>query len=239
MPVALASLLSAAPLDSGGALAGRLLLAAALGALVGLEREVRGHEAGLRTCLLVCVGSALVMIVSVRMAAEPWAPAGDYRITIDPARIAYGVMAGVGFLGAGTILHSGGTVRGLTTAAALWCVAAIGLASGLGFVTAAGATTGIVLVALTALNALERHIPQAEHYVVTMRAAYAPGRLHEARRFLRDHGVRVRAAGLRRIDENGMELRLGIVCGGAADLTRLERAVEESETFSLAGIEPG
>src|ERR1051326_5466511 len=87
----------------------RLLMAMVAGGLVGLERELRGRQAGFRTNLLVCLGSALVMIVSISFASHPWNPQGpNVNINIDPARIAYGVMTGIGFLGAGTLLKSGG-----------------------------------------------------------------------------------------------------------------------------------
>lgn len=99
-----------------------LLLAALLGAIVGLEREVSGHPAGLRTHILVAVGSALAAIVSVSMAAA-WQPA-------DPGRIAAQVVTGVGFLGAGAIIREGAGVRGLTTAASIWTTAMVGMAAG-------------------------------------------------------------------------------------------------------------
>src|SRR5439155_4519930 len=92
----------------------RLLLAAVAGGLVGLERELRGRQAGFRTNLLVCMGSALTMLVSIHFALRPWQSQVGININIDPARIAYGVMTGVGFLGAGTILQQGGAIRGLT-----------------------------------------------------------------------------------------------------------------------------
>src|SRR5687767_2930095 len=111
-----------------------LLLAAFVGGMVGLERELRGRVAGFRTNILVAVGSALVMIVSNRVAFHDWTPppGQNVEIQIDPARIAYGVMGGVGFLGAGIIVQHRGNVRGLTTAAGIWCVAALGLSAGLG-----------------------------------------------------------------------------------------------------------
>src|SRR3954471_8155702 len=97
----------------------RLLLAATAGGLIGIERELRGRQAGFRTNLLVCLGSALVMIVSVNFAIHRWQAQSanqGININIDPARIAYGVMTGVGFLGAGTIVQHRGSIRGLTTA---------------------------------------------------------------------------------------------------------------------------
>src|SRR4051812_38729575 len=94
----------------------RLILAAIAGGLVGLERELRGRQAGFRTNLLVCLGSCLTMLVPPPLATHAWAAQGPgINISIDPSRIAYGVMTGVGFLGAGAILRNEGAVRGLTT----------------------------------------------------------------------------------------------------------------------------
>src|SRR5438094_10626683 len=89
----------------------RLLLSAVAGGLIGLERELRGRQAGFRTNLLVCLGSALVMLVSVSFASKDWPHRSGVNINIDPARIAYGVMTGVGILGAGTIVQARGAVR--------------------------------------------------------------------------------------------------------------------------------
>ena len=105
--------------------AARLLLAAFLGALVGLERELHDHPAGMRTHLLVSLGSAGFTVLSIAMAQGPGA---------DPTRIAAQIVSGIGFLGAGAILKEGATIRGLTTAASLWSVAAVGMAAGAGAV---------------------------------------------------------------------------------------------------------
>src|SRR5688500_19181497 len=120
----------------------RLMLAAFLGGMVGLEREIEGHEAGFRTFMLVCAGSALAMIVSLSFSSDEWVrEAGPgalprvgerYQITVDPARIAYSVMTGVGFLGAGTIIQRRNRVQGLTTAAGIWGIAALGFVAGVG-----------------------------------------------------------------------------------------------------------
>lgn len=132
----------------------RLSLAAFLGALIGLERERKNWAAGLRTHMLVCVGSCLVMIVS---AFGFYDVLETNHINLDPSRIAAQVISGIGFIGAGSILFlKQGTVRGLTTAAGLWTVAAIGLATGGGLYFAAGATTIIALIILWALQPLEK-----------------------------------------------------------------------------------
>ena len=112
-----------APLE----LATRLVVAAALGSVIGLERERKSWSAGLRTHMLVALGSALVMIVSTYGFDEVL---GNEHVALDPSRMAAQVVSGIGFLGAGAILLHGEIVRGLTTAASLWAVAAIGLAVG-------------------------------------------------------------------------------------------------------------
>ncbi len=117
----------------------RLLLAAGLGAAIGYQREKAGKPAGLRTHILICIGAALFTIAS----------SYGFGVLADPSRIAAGVVVGVGFLGAGAIIRRGeGIVEGLTTAATIWAVAAIGLAAGAGLYLASGVATAITLVVL-------------------------------------------------------------------------------------------
>lgn len=130
----------------------RLALAAALGGLIGLEREASGKPAGFRTNLLICVGAALITEVSVYIARDVELP-GEFRA--DPGRVAAQIVSGVGFLGAGTILRSRGSVTGLTTAATLWVVAAIGIATGAAAYVLAVASTLLVLLALVLLGRFE------------------------------------------------------------------------------------
>lgn len=131
----------------------RLFLASLFGALIGLERERKEWTAGLRTHMMVCVGSCLIMIVSAFGFSDIL---GTAHVDLDPSRIAAQVISGIGFIGAGTILFvKQGTVHGLTTAAGLWTVAAIGLATGGGLYFAAGATASIALIILLVLKPLE------------------------------------------------------------------------------------
>lgn len=130
----------------------RLLMAAALGSVIGFERERLSWAAGLRTHMLVCVGSTLIMIVSAYGFQEVL---NNSHVVLDPSRIAAQVVSGIGFLGAGTILLRGEVIRGLTTAASLWSVAAIGLAIGGGLYVPAIAATIIILVILAGLKPLE------------------------------------------------------------------------------------
>jgi putative Mg2+ transporter-C (MgtC) family protein len=127
----------------------RLLLAAALGGLIGLEREHSGKPAGFRTNLLICLGAALITEVSFNVAATA---------SGDPGRIAAQIVSGIGFLGAGTILHARGSVYGLTTAATLWVVAAIGMAVGARAYAAAVIATGLVMLALMLLGRVEDYL---------------------------------------------------------------------------------
>ncbi len=131
----------------------RLLLSVLLSGLVGLEREAKGRAAGLRTHMLVCVGSCLMMLTGVYMAAH-------YHGTmdVDPTRLAAQVVSGIGFLGAGTIIQFRDSVRGLTTAASVWAAAGIGLAVGGGFYLGAVATTVLVLVVLLVLHGFENRV---------------------------------------------------------------------------------
>lgn len=127
----------------------RLVLAAILGGIIGLERELKRKPAGLRTNLLICFGSALFTIVSAGMAVHP---------EDDHTRIAAQIVTGVGFIGAGSILHARGSVTGLTTAATIWVVASIGMASGAGLYLAAVFATVLILGALSVLGVLETRL---------------------------------------------------------------------------------
>jgi putative Mg2+ transporter-C (MgtC) family protein len=128
----------------------RLLIAAALGSFIGAERERLIWAAGLRTHMLVCVGACLFMVVSAHGFTDVLGPGVAY----DPSRVAAQVVSGIGFLGAGSILLRGDLVRGLTTAASLWTVAAIGLAVGGGLYVEATAATVIILVILAGIKPL-------------------------------------------------------------------------------------
>ena len=125
----------------------RLVVALLLGAVIGLEREMQRMPAGFRTHALVSLGSAIFTIVSAYAFTGPLS---------DPTRIAAQVVSGVGFLGGGAILHYGGTVRGLTTAASLWAVAAVGMAAGAGLFVVAIVSAVLVIVALEVFQRLER-----------------------------------------------------------------------------------
>lgn len=133
----------------------RLLFALLTGSLIGLEREFKGKPAGMRTNMLMCMGSCLIMILSVEVAKS------TDKIA-DPGRIAAQVVTGIGFLGAGTIIRSRVSVAGLTTAATLWFVAALGLVIGYGRFDLAAITTALIVVTLNTIGRLENRL-QVKH----------------------------------------------------------------------------
>ena len=151
-----------------GTVLGKLFVAAILGGIIGWERERRGRPAGLRTHLLVCIGVTLMMLVSEHIFLKYQGYKNDSILRIDPARIAAQVVTGIGFLGAGTIIRSRASIRGLTTAASLWVVAGIGLAVGSGFILPAIFTTAIA-IAILILNALvEKKLKRNKYRTIKM-----------------------------------------------------------------------
>lgn len=140
----------------------RMLLSLIIGGVVGIEREYQGRAAGFRTHMLVSLGCCVFMLLSLRF-ADVYGDWPTASIRADPARIAYGVVAGIGFLAAGVILKSGQTVHGLTTAASLWSVSALGMAVGMG-----AYAIGIIGAALTVFTLLTmrhaEHLVRANHY---------------------------------------------------------------------------
>ncbi len=131
----------------------RLVLAVVLSGIIGFERELHGRPAGLRTHILVCVGAALVMLISI----DGFGGSGD------PARLAAQVVSGIGFLGAGAILRDGGDIKGITTAATLWIVGMIGLACGNGYYIGAIVATAICVILILILRPVERKINNRSH----------------------------------------------------------------------------
>src|SRR4051812_7881109 len=141
----------------------KLALAVILGGAIGIEREVKAKPAGLRTNILICVGAALLTDISVRI--------GDINgVRIgDPARLAAQIVSGIGFIGAGTIMQGGGMVTGLTSAATIWVVAALGIAVGAGFYVEAAGAGALVTVVLAWLGRVEhkiRRLRRVVHYTV-------------------------------------------------------------------------
>nr|WP_306421741.1 MgtC/SapB family protein [Cohnella xylanilytica] len=144
----------------------RLLLSVVLGGLIGYERERKNHAAGLRTHTLVCLGSCLIMVLSIYGFNEF---VGQPNVNRDPARLAAQAITGIGFLGAGTIMFTGKSITGLTTAASLWVVMAIGLAVGAGFYFPAAVSVLLALLVLWGLNIVEkRYVNNAKEQLFTL-----------------------------------------------------------------------
>src|SRR5262245_47846938 len=151
-----------------GEIVSRLLVALALGGALGLERSYHGRPAGFRTHALVGLASGALMLVSAYEAMWFRAPLEGIRGSIDPTRMAQGIMTGIGFLGAGVIMREGLTVRGLTTAACIWIAAAIGILVGIGFYAPAVLTTALALGALSGFRWIERHIKTEAYAQLTV-----------------------------------------------------------------------
>lgn len=157
----------------------KLLLAALAGGLVGLEREKHGRPAGLRTNLLVAVGSCVMMIVSEAFYLKYGVFDAESTLRLDPSRVAAQIVTGIGFLGAGVILKEGASVRGLTTAASLWAVAGLGMAFGMGFFSLGVIATALVLASLTFLKKLDPIMKKDRFLTLSVTACNRSGLLDE------------------------------------------------------------
>jgi len=164
----------------------RLFLAGIFSGLIGLEREVHGRAAGLRTHILVGCGACLIMLTSLYVHAM-------YGSSADPGRIAAQVVSGIGFLGAGTIIRFRASVRGLTTAASLWAVAGIGLAVGSGLYLPATYTTLLIICVLFLLSEIERRVLRRSLYKLLVIDTYGDMmQLKKVRDLLSDYNVEIR-----------------------------------------------
>ena len=183
----------------------KLALACILGALIGLERESLNRPAGLRTYTLVCVGSTLAMIVSIDIYMQYY-----QTVNADPGRIAAQVVSGIGFLGAGTIMREGASVRGLTTAAGLWVVACIGLAVGAGLYIPAVATTVLILFVLIYFIRFEQFFTGLREYKgLVMVVEDRPGQVGNIGSILGDMGVLIKNIQLNHMEnEDNLEVEL-------------------------------
>lgn len=172
----------------------RLIVSCLLGGIIGYERESRNKSAGLRTHVLVCVGSCLIMILSENIYY------GVQGLTnADPARLAAQVVSGIGFLGAGTIMKEGLSVKGLTTAASLWVVAGVGLAVGFGHFSGALITTGLVFLTLRVLG-IDKICHKNKIYNITVQTIYLPEQISRIVSFLGNVGVRIKDLRIQYLD---------------------------------------
>jgi putative Mg2+ transporter-C (MgtC) family protein len=173
----------------------QLGLATLLGGAIGLERELGGKPAGLRTNILICIGSVLYTHLSLAMLA---AGGGGVPAGTDTTRVAAQIVTGVGFIGAGTILHARGAVVGLTSAATIWVVAAIGVAIGSGFYLEGAGTTLAVLVVLAGLGRLEKIVQRHSlRSTITVHAHQGPTVLEDLEALVRRSGLDITAVSSR------------------------------------------
>ena len=197
----------------------RLIVAAVLGGIVGMERGSGDRPAGFRTHILVCVGSALFMLVSI-YGFDDIAPVtttleDDIGTRRDTARIAAQVVSGIGFLGAGTILHEGLTIKGLTTAASLWIVSAIGLAVGSGMYLLSTVATMLTMLTLVTFRTWEKRFAgtRSDRRFIRVVTRNTPGIITEITAFLSDCGIKVKTLNVKTDNKNGnliLELYLKI-----------------------------
>jgi putative Mg2+ transporter-C (MgtC) family protein len=218
----------------------RILMAVSLGGLVGLEREWSNHAAGLRTHILVCIGSTAIMLLSIygfsQFITEP-------NVRTDPARLAAQVISGIGFLGAGTIMRTGSTVSGLTTAASVWVVAAIGLCVGAGFYYCAVLATVMVLLSLFVLNKWEKWMMRNRRtQEVVIKIVDKPGVLGTIASQFGEQGIQVVNVQMKPdgqieisgVAEGVMELRFHLKSGYTeALLQAIDRILKSSHIISL------
>ncbi|MGB9813551.1 MAG: MgtC/SapB family protein [Thermovenabulum sp.] len=184
----------------------RLLLSIILGGIIGIERESVNRPAGFRTHVLVCVGSTLTMLVSIFIFEE-------FRAftSTDPSRIAAQVVSGIGFLGAGTIIRVGPTVKGLTTAASLWTVASIGLAIGCGFYSAAVIATIFTFITLISLTKIEViFIKKRLLYNINLTIVDRPGQLGKIGTTLGEFGISIRNVKMEVLEEGKVYVNLTV-----------------------------
>lgn len=213
-----------------GEIAFRLIISFILGGLVGLERESHNKSAGFRTHILVCLGSTLIMLISM------------YGITggtvRDPARLAAQVVSGIGFLGAGTIMREGTSIRGLTTAASLWVVSGIGLAVGAGFFLGAAVTTGIAFLTLISLGYIEReYIHRPQYQYLSLQVSETPGQIGKVGTVLGKYGVMIKNLEMEPLGINSGKLHLNVLIKLPLGLKMEQILAELVETEGVYSIE--
>ena len=176
----------------------RLLLASFLGGIVGLEREVHGRPAGVRTYLLLSLGSALIMVMSEYLFLKYKTGVPGISLSVDPGRIAAQAITGIGFLGAGVIIRYKDSIRGLTTAACVWVVCAVGLAIGAGFYLFGSVVTGLTVFSLVALKAGERWLRKDRYREIEIVSEDLPGQMQRFQDLIEQQGFQVVDLGLKR-----------------------------------------
>lgn len=194
----------------------RLSVAFVLGGLIGYERQSQSKAAGLRTHVLVCLGSCLVMILSLDIYQSV-----QGLTNADPARLAAQVVSGVGFLGAGTIMKEGATVTGLTTAASLWVVSGVGLAVGCGYYSGALYTTFLILFTLALLLRIDRLHNTGQITTLLITTGNEPGQIGKIGDCIGTYGVRICDIKMDAQDDATMTLSLSLCCVDQSSIIKI------------------
>ncbi|MEL7641897.1 MAG: MgtC/SapB family protein [Solidesulfovibrio sp.] len=190
----------------------RLVLAVVCGSILGYERERHGISAGLRTNLLVCLGSALMMVISKYFYYLSGEDPGAIPLGLDPSRIGAQIVTGVGFLGAGVIIKDKGSIRGLTTAATLWFNAGVGMALGAGMILIPVACTVLGVVSLTILKHVQRRIHREAYRVFSVTCREAEDCLDKLLAFFRSRELSVENLSLSKVKEGLSTYRFTLRC---------------------------
>ncbi len=215
----------------------RITGALVIGGLIGIERSHHGRPAGFRTHALVCMASTVLMFVSIF--DEHWLPeAVRQRIVLDPTRVAQGIMTGIGFLGAGTIVKEGLTIQGLTTAASIWITAALGVLIGVGLFGPAVWGAVLTIGTLAAFRSLERLIPVqfAARVIARFGVDAAPSK-RAIETLLREHGFAVGTMAYRyEADAGFIEYRLQVSGDSSSDMEGLSNAIRTAPAVQRVTI---
>lgn len=207
----------------------RLLVAAGLGLAIGFEREIHGHPAGLRTHMLVALGSGLFTVLSIHGFGGEGGGA-----PVDPTRIAAQIVSGIGFLGAGAILKDGIVIRGLTTAASLWATAAVGMAAGAGEWTISIVATIVILVSLWPINALAERLHGSGQPEVQLRLALERlDALGEVSSILVAQKLEIGALATERLGKGSYRANITVRARNAATVSRTIEAIEKVEGVEI------
>lgn len=201
----------------------RLVLSTILGGVIGFEREVGNRPAGLRTHILVSIGAALIMLVSKYA----------FGNNADPGRLAAQVVSGIGFLGAGTILRTGNTVQGLTTAASLWVCAGLGLAIGAGFYLGAVSSTILVLLSLVILGKIENSIFISKKRSIKIVARERVGLIGDIGTFFGENNLIIKKVDINHLDENIDNVEISFLVDIKSD-EKLEKIMDRM--YNIEGI---
>jgi len=217
----------------------RLLASLAVGGLIGLERSYHGRPAGFRTHSLVCLSTSLLMLVTVY--ETRWFPnVAQARISLDPTRMAQGIMTGIGFLGAGTIIKDGLSVRGLTTAASIWITAAIGILIGIGFYFPAAIATILTFGTLSVFRWIESQIPSQFYAQFVVRFARNDAMPEiEMRRLLEDYDFTIANLNYQLdVEADFFEYQMVIRTNRADNAARLTQALNGIESVKAYRVSP-